>query len=51
MYMIKRYHRKRITRLVDKQAVFMYLVEHANEIEREKLQNKIDKIEKKLKRR
>ena len=49
--MIKRYHRRRITRLVNKQAVYMYLAEHANEKDREKLQDKIDKIERKLKRR
>ena len=49
--MIKRYHRRRITRLVNKQAVFMYLAEHADGKKREKLQDKIDKIERKLKRR
>lgn len=51
MFMIKKLRRKRIARLVNKQSVLMYLVEFANETEREKLQDKIDKIEKKLKRR
>lgn len=50
-FMIKKLRKKRIKRLVDKQGVLMFLIEFANGKEREKLQDKIDKIERKLKRR